>query len=316
MDESLKNSPPKFLLALATLGLFLVWGNSFIAIGFLLGNDGAQPRFDWVGLMIARFLLAAFVAASYLFLFKAKEAWVLFKEHKIRLAIVATLNVPAYNLALNYAQQNGVPAHIASLTTTLAPLFIMFLAAFFLGEKLTFRRILGFSIAAAGMLLIAASKGGFSDYSLMVAITILAPLAWSIYSVISKPVLEKESAVLWTYLGLTISGLYILPFAPTYAWPSIARLDAHGWMALLYLSLPCTVIGFAIWSWLLRHLPASSVGFTVFLNPPLTSLSKFTLAVLFPATFMFSISGWEWVGAAITLLGLSVAIYQGAKKRG
>ncbi len=315
MNEVVKTSPKKTTLFIATFALFFVWGNSFVAIGYLLGNDGAQPRFDWVGLMVARFLVASLVAGTYLLLFKLREAIDVFKRYKGRLAICATLNVPAYNLALNYAQQNGVPAHIASLTTTLAPLFIMFLAAIFLGEKLTKRRLLGFTIAAAGMTLIANSKGSFSDYSLMVAITCLAPLAWSFYSVLSKRALEKESAIVWTYLGLVISGLYILPLAPFYAWKDVAALDTTGWFALLYLSIPCTVMGFAIWSWLLRHLPASSVGFTVFLNPPLTSISKLALATIFPATFMFSISGWEWVGAAITLVGLSVAIYQKRAKK-
>ncbi len=315
MVEVLKNSPTRITLFLATFSLFFVWGNSFIAIGFLLGNDGNPARFDWVGLMVARFLVAAFVAGSYLVCFLLQESIALFRRHKGRLAICATLNVPAYNLALNYAQQNGVPAHIASLTTTLAPLFIMFLAAIFLGEQLTKRRLIGFTIAAAGMTLIANSKGSFSGYSLMVGITVLAPLCWSIYSVLSKPALEKESAIVWTYLGLVISGLYILPLAPFFAWGDLVALDTKGWFALLYLSIPCTVVGFAIWSWLLRHLPASSVGFTVFLNPPLTSISKFVLALIFPATFMFSISGWEWIGAVITLIGLSVAIHQKRVKK-
>jgi drug/metabolite transporter (DMT)-like permease len=73
--------------------------------------------------------------------------------------------------------------------------------------------------------------------------------------------------------------------------------------------VPCTVGGYALWTWLLRHLPASTVGFTVFLNPPLTTVSKFTLATLMPATFLFTIQAQEWIGGALTLVGMGIAVY-------
>ena len=44
-----------------------------------------------------------------------------------------------------------MPAPIASLTTTLVPLFVMMLAALTLGERLTARRMVGFGVAAVGM---------------------------------------------------------------------------------------------------------------------------------------------------------------------
>ena len=84
---------------------------------------------------------------------------------------------------------------------------------------------------------------------------------------------------------------------------------------MLYLSVPCTVLGYALWTWLLRHLPASTVGFTVFLNPPLTSVSKLMLATLFPATFLFTILPQEWAGGALTLLGMGIAVYTRRRPR-
>ena len=59
----------------------------------------------------------------------------------------------------------------------------------------------------------------------------------------------------------------------------------------------------------MRHLPASTVGFTVFLNPPLTTLSKLTLSTLLPATFLFTILPQEWLGGALTLVGMGIAVY-------
>jgi hypothetical protein len=57
-------------------------------------------------------------------------------------------------------------------------------------------------------------------------------------------------------------------------------------------------------------LPASSVGFTVFLNPPLTALSKLALAALFPATFLFAIEAQEVLGGLLALAGLGIAVWR------
>jgi len=77
---------------------------------------------------------------------------------------------------------------------------------------------------------------------------------------------------------------------------------------VLFLALGGTIFGNAVWSWLLRHLPASTVGFTVFLNPPMTTAAKRVLALAFPATFAFAVSTQEWIGGALALAGIALAV--------
>ena len=115
-------------------------------------------------------------------------------------------------------------------------------------------------------------------------------------------------------LGLPDEGKHAL--LPGAVWRQWSGLDLAGWGALLYLSLPCTVLGFALWTWLLRHLPASTVGFTVFLNPPLTTASKFLLATFLPATFFFTVRPGEWFGGALTLIGMALAVYTPRRRPG
>jgi len=303
--------PRPWLLVLATLFLFGIWSNSFIAVSFLVGGDGADPRLDWISLTAARFLPASLLAGFYCLAFRRGEALAILRRHWARLLICAFLAVPGYNLALFYGQQHGVPAPIASLTTTLVPLFVMTLAALFLGERLTGRRVLGFVLAAAGMAVVALARrpGTEIDYGWLVAVTALAPLAWSIYSVISKPLAGRVSPIVWTYLATFVGGLMLLPLVPGSVWREITALDRPGWAAVLYLSVPCTVLGYALWTWLLRYLPASTVGFTVFLNPPLTTLSKLALATLLPATFLLTIRPQEWLGGVLTLVGMGIAVW-------
>ncbi|MHC4355289.1 MAG: DMT family transporter, partial [Planctomycetota bacterium] len=177
--------------------------------------------------------------------------------------------------------------------------------------RLTRRRLLGFVIAASGMAVVALAKKedvGI-DYQWLVAVTALAPLCWSVYSVVSKPLAVRVSPLVWTYLAIITGSLMLLPLLPGRVAHRLGDLDATGWRAALYLSVPCTVLGYALWTWLLRYLPASTVGFAVFLNPPLTTLSKFTLATWWPATFLFTIQLQEWIGGGLTLLGMGLAVY-------
>jgi hypothetical protein len=48
----------------------------------------------------------------------------------------------------------------------------------------------------------------------------------------------------------------------------------------------------------------------------MTTTSKFILAALFPATFLFTIQPREWAGGALTLLGMALAIYPPRRQGG
>jgi len=303
---------PGLVLAAVTLGLFAVWSNSFVAMSYLLGNEGAARQLDWRALTVARFLPAGAICGAWCLLMRRAETLHLLRSQLPRLLVCGVLMVPGYNLALYYGQQRGVPAPIASLTTALVPLFVMTLAATFLDERLTARRLSGFAVALAGMTLVSLARRGEGslDYPLLVAIVAIAPLCWSIYSVVSKPLTREVSPLVWTYTGTAIGSLMVVPLLPGEVFRQWSALDLRGWVAVGYLSLPCTVLGFAMWTWLLQQLPATSVGFTVFLNPPMTLVSKLLLSLAFPATFLFVSTPTEWIGGAIVLGGLAIAIWR------
>ena len=311
--ESVRLGPPGWVLGALTLFLFLIWSNTFIAIGYLLGAESTAARFDWISLTVARFTPVLPICLVYCVLPRRwPETVRVVRAHWRRLAACALLAVPGYNCALYFGQQHGVPAPVASLTTTLAPFFILVLSIAFLGEKLTARRALGFGLCILGMGVISFGRrgGGAAAYPVVVAVTALAPLSWSCFSVLTKPVTRTVDPVHWTYLALVVGSFPGLILLPWRGGPEMASLDAAGWAAILFLALFATVAGFAIWTWLLRHLPASTVGLTIFLNPPLTTMSKAILAAAIPAAFAFRMTSLEGAGGTIVLLGLAVGLLQ------
>ena len=256
---------PGWVPAVVTVLLFAVWSNSFVAVSYLLGTEEVDAQFNWVSLTVARFVVAGPLCALFCLLVQPRESARLLRLHWRRLLICGFLAVPVYNFGLYFAQQHGVTPPIASLTTTLVPLLVMVLSVLFLGERLTGRRVVGLLVAAAGMSVVATARGDVElGYPILLAIATLAPLSWSIYTVASKPVVGKVSPVLWTYLTTAVGSVMVLPWLPGRTWKDLGALSSGGWVALLYLAVPCAVIGFAVWTWLLRHLPATAVGFTVF----------------------------------------------------
>jgi drug/metabolite transporter (DMT)-like permease len=300
------------------VALFVVWSNSFIAASYLLGTERSPRRLDALGLTIARFLPVV-VFCLFWTIARRRQCLALLRRFPLRAAAASLLSVPAYNLTLYSGQQLGVPAPVVSITTALTPLFVMLLAAAFLGEKIPLRQRIAFAVAFSGLGVIALSRGaggGAGDaggdrspavYAALLALVALAPLSWSAYTILSKPISAVGTLLDWTFLTLGLGSLPLLLLLPLRA-RQIAALDRPGWGAVLYLGVLCALAGYAVWMWLLRHLPAATVGFFTFLNPPLTALSKLTLSILFPATFIWQLHPLELAGAALTLAGMALAL--------
>ncbi len=310
LDAPSRRRPSPGLFFGLTFVLYLFWSNSFIAVGWLLGSEESPARLDWRELTLARFAPVTPICALYCFGLHREQSLAIVRAHWRRLLVCGLCAVPAYNFALYYGQSHGVPAPIASVLTATSPLFLMINSRLFLREKLDPRKIAGFLVSLAGLVVIARAKsdGGERAYALAVLVTVLAPLSWSFFSVASKPLAGRVPPVLWTFLTLTFGGGPLFLALPFHTGAKLLALDLPGWFALLFLSIGCTLFGFSLWIWILRHVPASSAGFTVFLNPPLTTVSKVALAALFPATFHFRVLPLEWAGGAVVLAGMASAL--------
>lgn len=300
----------KWFAAALILPLFIVWSNSFVAVGFLVGAEGTPARFDYIGYSVARYVTAGIICGLYCLIWRLRESLQIIAEHWRRLLLCGFVMVPGYNLSLAYAQANGVSASVASLTTALNPLFTMVLSVMFLKEKIQLKHFLGLSVAFLGMITIGSAErpNDSIPYSLALLLVSTAPLSWAILSVATKAVSKQVSPILWTFLSLGLGGAMLLPFVGRKSVYSLIKLDQAGWLALSYLIGLCTVAGFLAWVWLLQHFSATSMGFTVFLNPPLTALSKMLLSVFFPAVFIFQIQPREWIGGSMVLLGMALAL--------
>jgi drug/metabolite transporter (DMT)-like permease len=101
--------------------------------------------------------------------------------------------VPATQVAVVEGQRYLSPS-IAS------PIVAAALGAAFLGERVSPRNVAGFAVALAGVALIVvlgAGTGADAQASdpLRASITVIGPIAWALYTLVSKPVSDRHHAV-------------------------------------------------------------------------------------------------------------------------
>jgi len=301
--------PRPLLLVAATLALFVVWSNTFLAFETLLAPPSGEAPLRWADLLAARYLPSAVLCGAWCLLFRRRESMEILRRRPGRLLLAGLLCVPLYNGLLYHGMEGRVEGPIASVLTSLVPLYLAILGAAFLGERLTPAKVCGLALGFGGVALLATAKeGGGASRAILVGEVALAPLCWSLYSALTRPMAREHSPLVWTFLVLAAGGVLSLPLLAFADVRRIAALDGRGVLLLAYLVLLATVFGFAAWSWLLSHLPASTVGLTVFLNPPFTLGSKVALAALLPASFAVHVAPREWWGGALALLGVAVAV--------
>jgi drug/metabolite transporter (DMT)-like permease len=271
----------------------VIWSFSFLA--------GARLRQD-VGLVdaVAARFLPVVLAAGALLLWRRplrvpRPAW-------WRVVAMGLLGVPVYNFAFLHGLKT-VPSGTAALVIALNPVFTAVLARVLLKEPFGIRRTLGLVLALAGVFVVirfGTDKPVDWPYLSSALVLTLAPLSWALYTVIGRGLPAAADPFDTTYALLFVGSLPLLALAtPALGRGLLAHPGALG--AVLYLAVPCTLVGYAGWIWALKRLPAGEVAAFVFLNPPLANLWAwlFEGATLRPPFLL---------GAAALLVGVAAIV--------
>ena len=186
----------------------------------------------------------------------------------LRVALVGLLWLGAYNLLLNGAEHD-LDAGTAAMLVNIAPVFLAVLAGVFLGEGFPRTLFTGCAVALAGVVLIgvATSEHGLDSVT-GALLCVGAAAAYAVAIVIQKPLLERSSGLMVTFLACAVAAVVTLPFAPDLA--DTGDAGALAWT--IYLGLFPTAIGFTTWAYALKRTEAGRLGAFTYLVPPLAVL--------------------------------------------
>jgi O-acetylserine/cysteine efflux transporter len=295
----------KARLAPRDLALILVvvalWGFSFVPIKVGLKE---VPPFALVAL---RFLFAAVPLVFF-----------------IRRPRMPARVVIAYGLAIGVVQfgllflgmKLGMPAGLSSIVIQVQVFFTIGLGIAFLDDRLHRENLVGATISALGVVLLAFYKvqGGATSTFMGLVLVIIAAFAWAVGNIVAKRAAGEHEADMFA-LVVWSSLVPPLPlFAASYAFEggsamlhAVASASALTWGCALFMAYIATLFGFASWARLLHRYPTGLVAPFALLIP----VSGLASGALFLGE---SLAPMQAAGAALVFAGLVVNVY-GARLR-
>ena len=267
----------------------LVWGFAFVVIK--VGVDNFPPLlFSAMRFTFVAFPLVFFLPAP-------KTPW------QIIVAIGFALGVIKFSL-LFVSIDVGLAPGLASLLIQLQAFFTVIFAAVLLKEKPTRRQITGIIIAFCGITLVMTTIDSSTTLLGVVLITIAA-VAWAVANILLRyagPV-QMLNLIVWASLvpPLPVLGLSLWLEGPAVGWQALTTMTWQGGLALLYVILVGTLLGFVGWGRLINRYGPSRIAPFALLVPIFGMASS---ALFLGETFRPT----RLLGALLVLIGLYYTI--------
>ena len=227
-----------------------------------------------------------------------------------RLIFVCALGLAGNYLCYMWGLERTGPAVTQILIQT-APLFLVLLGVFWLGEHVTPRQAVGGGLALAGVLLVSWSDPG-TTHGVGVALILVSALAWGIYAAAHKKLGRTPRAgptMAWIFL---LAGVATLPAA---AAEPMRSPDAVQVAAIVYLCLN-TVVAYGSFAESLRHVSAPLVAIITTLGPVVTlTLIAITNRMDQQRVPFEPLTPLKLLGAALVMGGVAYALITRARSR-
>jgi drug/metabolite transporter (DMT)-like permease len=267
------------LRAFAALAIaLLLWAAAFPATHIALA---AYPPGQ---LAFARYALATPVLLAYCMITRAPLPR---RGDLLPLALTGLLCGTGYQLGFNFGMRTVTSGPAAVLVDTV-PIFAALFGFLCLRERPSLRLFAGIALGFVGAVLIALGEAGAGAFRLEsgAGCLLLAALAFSLGSVVQKPLLARLPALPVTAYYFVAATLGLCAFVPGLP-ARIASAPAAANWALLFLALFPAALSFTLWAYALARLPVGRVASSLYLVPVLT----------FPIA-------WAWLGEVPSALSL------------
>jgi len=255
--------------------LILFWGSSFVVVKIAL-REGLTP----IAIATFRFLIAGglFVIAVLVERKRKENYRLLIKKGDFPVLLLLALTGVTFFFTAQYTGIQMAGASIAAiLVCLLSPVLITIFSRVIFKEYLAKRQILGIGIAAVGTYIVVA--GGTTNFSenptfLLGSLILLStPILWAIYSLLGKKITDKyDPFLVATYVNV-LGGLCLIPFALIEnSFHKIVKISFNGWLAILYLAITCSFLGYYIWLYVMKKVGATVTSSFLFAEPLITVL--------------------------------------------
>jgi len=248
---------------ISLLVVYVVWGSTYLAIAVVVREQpplaAASLRFFSAGLVMAA--LAAFVDRG-----RSRPTARQLADY----ALIGVLLLSFGNAFVMWSEKR-IPSGIAALIVATVPLWLtLFDGLRPGGQSWTVRAWAGAAIGLLGVGLVARPEGGVSagHWAAIVALQV-ATLSWTAGSLYAQSLPKKLPLFTASAVEMLAGSLVLFVESRLFGEDlgAFATASSRSWLALLYLGIFGSLIGFTAFAYCLNELPASTVGTYAYVNP-------------------------------------------------
>jgi drug/metabolite transporter (DMT)-like permease len=297
--------PQKTRIVVAFACVYFFWGSTYSAF-YIAGLQLAPPLVGFIRSLFSTILICGICMARGTSLrVPLRAAW--------QLALVGILFMTVSNLLLIWAETK-VATGYSSLVIATIPIFVALIETMLPGgETLSLRGWLGTLLGAIGMLALLwptlhrTANSGASQRSLFGFVLLLgAALAFAAGSVFSRRFRFRVDTFVATAWQIGAAGVVNLILAAAGGCFRTAHWTRSGILAIAYLAVFGSVVGFTAYTFLLKHIPVTKVSTYAFVNP--------IVAVLIGAAlFHERLAPAELAGTVLILFAVATVILSRTK---
>jgi drug/metabolite transporter (DMT)-like permease len=257
-------APPRWKTLVAFAIIHFVWGSTFYAIK--VGVHEVPPLL----LAAVRFTIAG--AVLFIWALTRGERLPSRREWAATTVIAFFIFVVDYGI-LFWAEQH-VPSGTAAVILATIPAFMALSEITLLRtERLTVRLAVALLIGLGGVVVLvdpALGMGGAPVYTLGAVGLLVSAVSWSGASVLSKRLPMPKSKVMSAAAQMLVGGLLLCIVAAAAGEERgfhPGGVSTGAWIALAYLIVAGSIVGFTAYTWLIHHQSPTKVGTYAYVNP-------------------------------------------------
>jgi drug/metabolite transporter (DMT)-like permease len=245
----------------------IVWGASFIATKVAL-RDVSPITIVWLRFAVGVLILGIAMILRRQFAMPDRKEWAYF-------GLLGFLGITFHQWLQSNALKTSEAGTTAWIVAT-TPVFMALLGWLVLKEGLSWIKITGILLAAAGVLLVVThgdltviSLSGFGKPGDI--LILISALNWAVFSVLSRRGLKQHPAARLMFFVMSLGWVFttILLFSGP-GLREIPHLTPNGWLSLAFLGILCSGLAYIAWYDALQAMSAAQAGVFLYFEPLVT----------------------------------------------
>jgi drug/metabolite transporter (DMT)-like permease len=262
--ESMPSAPRTWKVVLAFAIIYFVWGSTFLAI-----RVGVRevPPFLLAGM---RFLVAGIV----LYLWMRGKGTPSPSGREWGSAILLAVLIFVFDYGLLFWAEKRVPSGIAAVMMAMIPLFMTLSEILIMKtQRLTGRLATALLVGVAGVMVLVSRSVTFGDTpidTLGACALVVASISWSVASALTRKLPLPAEKAMSSGAQMLAGGILLTPTAALlgeFRNFDVQAVSLRAWLALVYLIVAGSIIGFTAYVWLIHHESPTKVGTYAYVNP-------------------------------------------------